>query len=125
LVSTDFVPVPTVIFRVLFVFVVLAHHRRRVIHINVTANPSSDWTARQIAEAFPWDSARRYLLHDRGSIHGDCFREAIREMGRHEVLAAPRSPWQSPYVERLIGSIRQECVDHVMDQAANCSGYHR
>ena len=114
LVSTDFFVVPTVTFRVLFVFVVLAHHRRRVVHFNVTANPTSEWTARQIAEAFPWDSAPRYLLHDRDSIYGDCFREAIRGMGTHEVLTAPRSPWQSPYVERLIGSIRRECLDHVI-----------
>ena len=114
LVSTDFFLVPTVTFRVLFVFVVLANYRRRVIHFNVTAHPSSEWTARQTADAFPWDSAPRYLLHDRDSIYGDCFREAIREMGTHEVLAAPRSPWQSPYVERLIGSIRRECLDHVI-----------
>jgi putative transposase len=82
------------------------------VHFNVTASPTSEWTARQVAEAFPWDSAPRYLLHDRDSIYGDCFREAIREMGTHEVLTAPRSPWQSPYVERLIGSIRRECLDH-------------
>lgn len=114
LVSTDFFVVPTVTFRILLVLVVLAHHRRRVVHFNVTANPTSEWTARQITEAFPWDSAPRYLLHDRDLIYGDCFREAIRELGTHEVLAAPRSLWQSPYVERLIGSIRRECVDHVI-----------
>jgi hypothetical protein len=114
LVSTDFFVVPTVTFRVLYVFVVLAHHRRRIVHLNVTANPTSEWTARQIAEAFPWDSAPRYLLHDRDSIYVECFREAIREAGTHEVLAAPRSPWQTPYVERLIGSIRRECLDHVI-----------
>ena len=114
LVSTDFFVVPTVTFRMLFVFVVLAHRRRQVVHFNVTANPTSEWTARQITEAFPWDSAPRYLLHDRDSIYGDCFREAIREMRTTEVLAAPRSPWQSPFVERLIGSIRRECLDHVI-----------
>jgi transposase InsO family protein len=113
LVSTDFFVVPTVTFRVLFVFVVLAHQRRRVIHFNVTAHPSSEWTARQIAEAFPWDSAPRYLLRDRDSIYGGSFRQIVREMGTQEVLTAPRSPWQSPYVERLIGSIRRECLDHV------------
>ena len=114
LASTDFFVVPTVTFRLLFVFVVLAHQRRRVIHFNVTAHPTSDWTARQIAQAFPWDSAPRYLLHDRDSIYGSSFRQIVRDLGSHEVLTAPRSPWQSPFVERLIGSIRRECLDHVI-----------
>jgi hypothetical protein len=114
LASTDFFVVPTVTFRVLFVFLVLAHHRRRVIHFNVTAHPSSEWTARQIAEAFPWDRAPRYRLRDRDSIYGDSFRRIVPEMGTQEVLTAARSPWQSPYVERLIGSIRRECLDHVL-----------
>jgi hypothetical protein len=100
LVSTDFFVVPTVNFRILFVFVVLAHHRRRVIHFNVTAHPTSEWTAQQIAEGFPWDSAPRYLLHDRDSIYGDVFRQRVRGMAIREVLTAPRSPWQNPYVER-------------------------
>jgi len=114
LVSTDFFVVPTVSFRILLVFVVLAHHRRRVIHFNVTAHPTSEWTAQQIAEAFPWDSAPRYLLRDRDSVYGDIFRQRVRGMAIDEVLAAPRSPWQSPYVERLIGSIRRECLDHLI-----------
>jgi putative transposase len=114
LVSTDFFVVPTVNFRVLFVFVVLAHHRRRVIHFNVTAHPTSEWTAQQIAEAFPWDSAPRYLLHDRDSIYGDVFRQRVRGMAIREVLTAPRSPWQNPYAERLMGSIRRECLDHIV-----------
>src|SRR5215467_3267909 len=114
LASTDFFVVPTVTFRLLFVFVVLAHRRRRVIHFNVTAHPTSEWTARQIAQAFPWDSAPRYLLHDRDSIYGNSFRQAVRDIGTQEVLIAPRSPWQSPFVERLIGSIRRECLDHVI-----------
>ena len=113
LVSTDFFVVPTVNFRVLFVFVVLAHHRRRLIHFNVTAHPTSEWTAQQIAEAFPWDMAPRHLLHDRDSIYGGPFRQRVRGMAVREVPAAPRSPWQNPYVERLIGSIRRECLDHV------------
>jgi hypothetical protein len=92
LVSTDFFVVPTISFRVLFVFVVLAHHRRRVLHFNVTAHPTSEWTAQQIAEAFPWDTAPRYLLHDRDSIYGDSFRQRVRGMGTPEVLTAPRSP---------------------------------
>ena len=114
LVSTDFFVVPTVNFRVLFVFVVLAHHRRRVLHFNVTAHPTSEWTAQQIAEAFPWDTAPRYLLHDRESIYEGPFRQRVRGMGLREVLTAPRSPWQNPYAERLIGSIRRECLDHLI-----------
>ena len=96
LASSDFFAVPTVTFRVLFVFIVLVHPRRRVIHFNVTAHPSSEWTARQIAEAFPWDSAPRYLLHDRDSIYGGPFRLRVRGMGVREVLTAQRSPWQNP-----------------------------
>jgi len=82
-VSIDFFTVPTVTFNVLFVFVILAHDRRRIVHFNVTNSPGAKWTAQQIVEAFPWDSA-------------------------------PRSPWQSPYVERLIGTLRRDCVDHVV-----------
>jgi putative transposase len=92
LVSTDFFVVPTVSFRVLFAFLVLAHHPRRVIHFNVTARPTSEWTAQQIAEAFPWDTVPRYLPHDRDSICGDVFRQRVRAMAIREVLAAPRSP---------------------------------
>ena len=114
LVSIDFLVVPTVSFRVLFVFVVLAHDRRRAIHFNVTAHPTAEWTAQQIAEAFPWASAPRYLLRDRDAVYGESFRKRVLEMGIHEVLSAPRSPWQNPYVERLMGSIRRECLDHVI-----------
>ena len=114
LVSTDFFIVPTVSFRLLFVFVVLGHDRRRAIHFNVTAHPTAAWTARQIAEAFPWDSAPRYLLHDRDCIYGDTFHQRVEEMGIGEVLTAPRSPWQNPYAERFIGSLRRECLDHVI-----------
>ena len=114
LVATDFFVVPTVNFRILFVFVVLAHHRRRVIHFNVTAHPTSEWTAQQIAEAFPWDTTPRYLLHDHDSIYGEVFRQRVRGMAIREVLTAPRSPWQNPYAERLIGSIRRECLDHLI-----------
>ncbi len=114
LVATDFFVVPTVNFRVLFVFVVLAHHRRRVIHFNVTAHPTSEWTAQQIAEVFPWDTTPRYLLHDRDSIYGEVFRQRVRGMAIGEVLTAPRSPWQNPYVERLAGSVRRESLDHLI-----------
>ncbi|MDQ3172913.1 MAG: integrase core domain-containing protein [Acidobacteriota bacterium] len=114
LVSIDFLVVPTVSFRILFVFVVLAHDRRRAIHFNVTAHPTAEWTAQQIAEAFPWESAPRYLLRDRDAVYGESFRRRVLEMGIREVLTAPRSPWQNPYVERLMGSIRRECLDHVI-----------
>jgi putative transposase len=110
LVSIDFFVVPTMTFKVLFVFVVLAHHRRRVVHFNVTENPTAEWTAQQIVEAFPWDTAPRYLLRDRDGVYGQTFRGRVKNMGIKEVLIAPRSPWQTPYVERLIGSIRRECL---------------
>ena len=114
LVSTDFFVVPTVTFRVLYVFIVLAHDRRRLVHFNVTAHLTSEWTTQQIVEACPWGNAPRYLLHDRDSIYEGSFRERVRRMAIHEVLTAPRSPWQSPYVERLIGSLRRECFDHMV-----------
>ena len=114
LVATDFLVVPTISFRVLYVFVVLGHDRRRAIHFNVTAHPTAEWTARQIAEAFPWDSAPGYLLHDRDSIYGKRFQQRVGEMGIREVVTAPRSPWQNPYAERFIGSLRRECLDHII-----------
>jgi putative transposase len=80
----------------------------------VTKNPTAEWTARQLLEAFPWDTAPRYLLRDRDGVCGEKFREAARWLGIREVLTAPQSPWQNPYVERLIGSIRPECLDHVI-----------
>jgi transposase InsO family protein len=123
LVSADFFVVPTITFRVLFVFVILSHDRRRPIPFAVTANPTAEWTARQLLEAFPWDSAPRYLLRDRDGIYGEKFREAATSLGIREVLTAPRSPWQNPYVERLIGSIRRECLDHVI--VLKETGLHR
>jgi transposase InsO family protein len=113
-VSIDFFTVPTVRFQVLFVFPVLAHHRRRVVHFNLTANPCSQWTARQIVEAFPFDTAPRYLIRDRDAIYGAKFRSLVHSLGIEEVRTAPRLPSQNPCVERLIGSIRQECLDHVI-----------
>ena len=112
--SIDFFIVPTIRFRVLFVFLVLATDRRRVVHFNVTPNPTSEWTARQIVQAFPWDTAPKYLLRDRDGIYGIEFRSTVRNPGTTEVTTAPRSPWQNPYVERLIGSVRRECLDHVI-----------
>ncbi len=106
--------VPTVTFRVFFVFIVLAHDRRRVIHFNVTEQPTAAWTAQQIVEAFPWDTAPRYFLRDRDGIYGDYFRGRVTAMGIDEVPIAARSPWQNPYAERVIGSIRRECLDHLI-----------
>jgi putative transposase len=99
---------------VLYVFLVLAHERRRVVHFNVTAHPTAEWTAQQLREAFPFDQIPRFLLRDRDKIFGDDFRRQVRDMKIREVLSAPRSPWQRAYVERLIGSIRRECLDHVI-----------
>jgi transposase InsO family protein len=114
LVALDFFTVPTVTFRVLFVLVILAHERRQVVHFNVTEYPTAQWTAQLVVEAFSWDEAPRYLLRDRDRIYGAAFRQRIRHMDIREVITAPRSPWQNPYVERLIGSIRRECLDHVI-----------
>jgi transposase InsO family protein len=114
LVSVDFFVVPTVRFRILFVFLVLATHRRRVFHFNVTENPSAEWTAQQIVQAFPWDEAPRYLLRDRDSIYGAAFSSCVGNMGIDEVLISARSPWQNPYVERLIGSLRRECLNRMI-----------
>jgi len=111
--SMDFFTVPTVTFRVLFVFIVLSQDRRRVLHFNVTDHPSEEWTAQQIREAFPWE-APKYLRRDRDAIFGGAVVALMKSMGIEAVVAAPRSPWQNPYVERLIGSIRRECLDHVM-----------
>lgn len=113
-VSVDFFMVPTVRFQILYVFLVLAHDRRRIVHFGVTAHPTAEWTAQQMREAFPWDSAPRYLLRDRDKIFGKAFVDQIRAQGIKQVLSAPRSPWQRAYVERLIGSIRRECLDHVL-----------
>ncbi|NMC71959.1 MAG: transposase family protein [Myxococcales bacterium] len=114
LASIDFFTVPTVRNRVLYVLVVLAHLRRRIVHFAITEHPTAAWTARQATEAFPWDTAPRYMIRDRDSIYGDIFRGRVKSMGIKEVLIAPRSPWQSPFVERLVGSVRRDCLDHVV-----------
>jgi transposase InsO family protein len=120
LVSIDFFTVPTIRFQILYVFLVLAHDRRRIVHFGVTAHPTAEWTAHQLREAFPWDSAPRYLLRDRDRIFGQEFVEQVKAMGIKQVLSAPRSPWQRAYVERVIGTLRRECLDHVIifDQAS-------
>jgi putative transposase len=100
LVSVDFFVVPTVLFKILFVFVVLAHDRRRVVHVNVTDSPTAQWTAHHLVEAFPWETAPRYVLRDRDAVYGVAFSSRAQDMGIHEVKTAPRSPWQNPYVSR-------------------------
>jgi putative transposase len=114
LASIDFFTVPTATFRVLYVFFVLAHDRRRLLHFNVTENPSAAWTAQQIVEAFPENSAPKYVVRDRDGIYGDQFRRRVSGIGINEVLTAPRSPWQNPYAERLVGSVRRECPNHMI-----------
>ena len=114
LVSIDFFTVPTATFRILYVFVVLRHDRRQVVHFNVTQNPTAQWTAQQLVEAFPFDSAPRFLLRDRDAIYGEKVQRRIRSLGIKEVVTAPRSPWQNPYCERVIGSCRRDCLDHVI-----------
>jgi transposase InsO family protein len=87
----------------------LAHERRRIVHVGVTAHPTAQWTAQQLREAFPWNTAPRFLLHDR-----DHAFDGVTAVGIHDIRTAPRSPWQNAYVERFIGSVRRECLDHVI-----------
>ena len=94
--------------------IILGHDRRKVIHFDVTKNPTQVWLARQMTEAFPWDTAPRYLLRDRDASYGRVFRNRLQAMEIKEVVTAARSPWQNAYVERIIGSVRRECLDHVI-----------
>jgi putative transposase len=114
MVSIDFFTVSTIRFQVLYVFLVLAHDRRRIVHFNVTAHPTAEWTGQQLREAFRFEQIPRYLLRDRDGIFGVEFRKDVEAMGIKEVLSAPRSPWQRAYVERVIGTIRRECLDHMI-----------
>ena len=111
--AADFFVVPTATCRLLFVLVILAHERRRVVHVAVTDHPTAAWTAQQLREAFPWDRAPRYLIRDRDHAF-DGWTETAKTMGIDELLTAPRSPWQNAYAERFIGSARRECLDHVI-----------
>jgi transposase InsO family protein len=114
IVATDFFTVPTVRLRVLFVYIVLEHQRRRVLHFGVTEHPTAQWIGQQVTEAFSERDAPRYLLHDRDACYGNVFRSRIQSLGINEVITAARSPWQNAFVERLIGSIRREFLDHVV-----------
>ena len=121
-VAADFFVVPTATYRLLFVLVLIAHERRRIVHVAVTANPTAAWTCQQLRDAFPWAQAPRYVLRDRDHAFA-AWREAAKTMGIEEVLTARRSPWQNAYVERFIGSVRRECLDHVV--VFNASGLER
>ncbi len=99
--AIDFFTMPTVTYRIFYVFIILRHSDRKILHFNITQNPSAIWTAQQIIEAFPFDTHPRFILRDRDRIYGEYFRKRIKHMGIDEVLIAPRSPWQSPYVERV------------------------
>jgi transposase InsO family protein len=112
--AMDFLVVPTINFRLLFVLVILRHERRRLISLSVTDHPTAEWIARQITEAFPWDSAPTHLIRDRDAAYGHAVTKRLAAMGIRDHPIAPRSPWQNGHAERLIGSIRRECLDHVV-----------
>jgi len=114
MVSVDFLTVPTVGFQLLHIFLVLSHQRRKVLHFNVVEAPSARWTAQQLREAFPFTSPPKYLLWDWDGIYGLEFPLCAGALGLEALRIAPGCPWQYPYVERLIGSIRRECLDHVL-----------
>jgi hypothetical protein len=112
--SVDLFVVPTITLRMLFGFVVLHHGRRQLVHVGVTAHPTAEWLSHQISEAFPWDRAPRHLICDRDGAFGEVFKHRLHAMGIRDRPTAPRSPWQNAYVERLIGSIRRDCLDHLI-----------
>jgi transposase InsO family protein len=113
-VAVDFFTVPTVTFRVLYVFIVLHHDRRKVLHFNITDSPSAAWTGQQLVNSFPFVGAPKYLLRDRDNIYGQEFTRRVTNLGMKELKIAPRSPWQNLYAERMIGTLRRECLDHMI-----------
>ena len=110
----DLFVVPTIGFNLLYVLVIVRLARRDLVWINVTTNPTAEWIARQITEAFPWNEAPRYLIRDRDRVYGAAVTRRLRAMGIRDKPIAPGSPWQNGFAERLIGSIRRECIDHVI-----------
>jgi hypothetical protein len=112
--AIDMFVVASASFRLLYVMIILAHDRRKIVRFDVTRYPTAGWLARQVTDAFPWDTAPRYLLRDRDASYGQDFRKQVDAMGITEVVSAARSPWQNAYVERVIGSIRRECLDHIV-----------
>lgn len=117
--ACDFLVVPTIGFKILFAFIVMAHERRKLLHIGVTAHPTAQWTARQLTEAFPWDETPNTLIRDNDAIYGAVYKNKLRTMGIRDRPTALKSPWQNGYAERLIGSIRRECLDHVIIRDEN------
>ena len=114
----DLFVVPTIGFKLLYAFVVVRLDRRELVWINVTAHPTAEWVARQITEAFPWNEAPRYMIRDRDCIYRAVVTRRLRAMGIRDKPIAPASPWQNGFVERLIGSIRRERVDHTCARRA-------
>jgi transposase InsO family protein len=112
--AMDLFVVPTIGFKLLYGLVIIRLQRRDLVWVNVTAHPTAEWVARQITEAFPWDQAPRYLIRDRDQVFGAVVRHRLRAMGIRDKPIAPCSPWQNAYAERLIGSIRRECLDHMV-----------
>src|SRR5437867_12757826 len=112
LIALDFFTVPTATFRVLFVLVVLSHDRRWLVHLNVTEHPTADWTGRQLIEACGLEEAPRHLIRDRDQVYGERFSRQAKTLDIREAAIVPRSPWQNAYAERVIGSMRRECLDH-------------
>jgi transposase InsO family protein len=112
--AIDLCVVPTLTFECLFAFVVVGHDRRQLLWFAVTRHPTAEWLARQIVEAFPWGTAPTYLVRDNDGAYGQAFISRVRAMGIRDRPISPRSPWQNPYVERLIGTLRRDCLDHVL-----------
>jgi transposase InsO family protein len=112
--AMDLFVVPTISFSLLYAFVIVRLDRRNLVWINVTTNPTAEWVARQMTEAFPWDDAPKYLIRDRDRIYGAVVTRRLRAMGIRDKPTAPASPWQNGFAERLIGSIRRECLDHII-----------
>ena len=110
----DFFTVPTATFRVLFVLIILAHDRRKIVHFNVTEHPTAECTGQQIVKAFCEGKVPRFLIRDRDGVYGLTFQDRVKALGIEEVVIAPRNPWQNPYSERVIGSLRRECLDYVV-----------
>jgi len=121
IVAIDFFTVPTIRLRVLFVFLLLEHQRRKVLRFAVTEHPSAEWVTQQMVEAFADRDATRHLIRDRDAIYGNEFRRQLQSLGMKEIITAPRSPWQNAFAERLIGSIRRECLDHCGSKSATPS----
>ena len=112
--AIDFFTVHTATFKALYVFVILSLERRQVIHFNVTTYPTAEWTSLQLTQAFPFDTAPRYLIRDRDGTYGQKVVDTIKNLGIKQVVISRLSPWQNGYCERVIGSIRRDCLDHII-----------